>query len=95
MKKFKSGDKVFCIPRSNINITGAGPNDGPGSGYEDGRVFIIARVSYNSDIEDQSVAWPSDNGPGVFFRSLKLIPIVKGERFKLNFLNKQYGNSSM
>ena len=66
--KFKKGDKITCLPRSEFHNTDYTKSEGGrgGSGYRGGRTYVIESISHNRERPLNTIYWPEDCGSGVY-----------------------------
>lgn len=66
MNKYNKGDKLICRPGYASN--GSSEPQG-GSGWEEGRILIVDKISSYSN--EKSVYWSKESGLGVYEYALK------------------------
>ena len=76
MVKFKVGDEVRCIP--GFSNSGYPQEHNGGAGYETGLVFIIKKISHetNTDRDGGPIYWEGKGNCGVFEQALELAKVV-------------------
>ena len=71
-EEYNVGDKLICIPGFADN------DDGGGAGYITGRIFTVARVTTNRDL-DRMIYWPKEHEPntnGIYGKAAKLYTLT-------------------
>lgn len=63
----KKGDIVVCIP--GMSTSDSATNKG-GSGYKDGKIFIIDRITENHN-NNEKIAWLDGSGQGIWTTALR------------------------
>ena len=81
MHKFKIGDTVVCVTGFSKN-TKSTDSDYPGFGYEEGKVFVIHRIT-EDNLGRGPIVW-AQTGSGIYEIAVKLVQKREFKKLKLD-----------